>query len=208
MRVTIAVTIGIVRVAGMAGMIALGGLGGRGLAEQTRRGPISGPVCRSSWRKRGRPPFAICATTSASCCQRHGRRRSKGRCPRRSRGRAPDLSLSISPRNRIRCARFAWEGSPVTAELRDEHLIVPLPDGGGPVTVEIDFMAGDGSLNRQDDFLYTLFVPDRARVAHAPLRPAEPEGALRAAARRASPAGGQWPTVHSLPARTGGSGRC
>ena len=56
-------------------------------------------------------------------------------------------------------------GSPVAAEFRDEHLIVPLPEGGGPVTVEIDFMAGDGSLNRQDDFLYTLFVPDRARVA-------------------------------------------
>ena len=56
-------------------------------------------------------------------------------------------------------------GSPVEAELRDEHLVVPLPGGGGPVTVDVDFTAGDGSLNRQDDFLYTLFVPDRARVA-------------------------------------------
>ena len=54
-------------------------------------------------------------------------------------------------------------GSPVEAELRAEHLIVPAPGGTGPVTVEIDFTAGDGSLNRQDDFLYTLFVPDRAR---------------------------------------------
>ena len=56
-------------------------------------------------------------------------------------------------------------GSPVEAELRAEHLIVPAPGRAGTVTVEIDFTAGDGSLNRQDDFLYTLFVPDRARVA-------------------------------------------
>ena len=56
-------------------------------------------------------------------------------------------------------------GSPVEATLRNEHLIVPIPAGADPITVEIDFTAGDGSLNRQDDFLYTLFVPDRARVA-------------------------------------------
>ena len=65
--------------------------------------------------------------------------------------------------DQVRAVRVG--GSPVEAELRNEHLIVPLPDGADPVTVEIDFTAGDGSLNRQDDFLYTLFVPDRARVA-------------------------------------------
>ena len=65
--------------------------------------------------------------------------------------------------DQVRAVRVG--GTPVEAELRSEHLIVPLPDGAGPVTVEIDFTAGDGSLNRQDDFLYTLFVPDRARVA-------------------------------------------
>ena len=65
--------------------------------------------------------------------------------------------------HQVRAVRVG--GSPVEANLRDEHLIVPVPVGAGPVTVEIDFTAGDGSLNRQDDFLYTLFVPDRARVA-------------------------------------------
>ena len=65
--------------------------------------------------------------------------------------------------DQVRAVRVG--GASVEAELRNEHLIVPLPDGAGPVTVEIDFTAGDGSLNRQDDFLYTLFVPDRARVA-------------------------------------------
>ncbi len=59
-------------------------------------------------------------------------------------------------------------GEPVPFETRNEHVIVAGGTGGvaaGPVTVAIDFTAGDGSLNRRDDFLYTLFVPDRARVA-------------------------------------------
>ena len=68
-----------------------------------------------------------------------------------------------APPDQVRAVRVG--GAPVAAELRNEHLLVPVPDRAGPVTVEIDFTAGDGSLNRQDDFLYTLFVPDRARVA-------------------------------------------
>ena len=57
------------------------------------------------------------------------------------------------------------DGIPARHEVRDEHII--LVDGvqAGAVTVDIEFLAGDGSLNRQDDFLYTLFVPGRARVA-------------------------------------------
>ena len=46
------------------------------------------------------------------------------------------------------------------------HIIVEsarLKVGQNSVTVE--FLAGDGSLNRRDDHLYTLFVPDRASVA-------------------------------------------
>jgi aminopeptidase N len=50
--------------------------------------------------------------------------------------------------------------------LVNEHLIL---DGGflviGSNTVQIEFIAGDGALNRNDDYLYTLFVPDRARTA-------------------------------------------
>ena len=58
------------------------------------------------------------------------------------------------------------DGSPVDFEVRDEHVIVPSATvSPGHVVVDIEFTAGDGSLNRQDDFLYTLFVPDRARVA-------------------------------------------
>ncbi|WP_211229748.1 M1 family metallopeptidase [Olivibacter sitiensis] len=44
-----------------------------------------------------------------------------------------------------------------------EHLIIS-PDGLklGANTIEIDFLAGELSLNRNEDFLYTLLVPDRA----------------------------------------------
>jgi len=35
----------------------------------------------------------------------------------------------------------------------------------GENTIEINFFAGETSLNRKEEFLYTLFVPDRARTA-------------------------------------------
>lgn len=44
-----------------------------------------------------------------------------------------------------------------------EHLIIsPEELNLGENTIEIDFLAGELSLNRNDDFLYTLLVPDRA----------------------------------------------
>ena len=58
------------------------------------------------------------------------------------------------------------DGAPVDFDVRDEHVIVPAGAARpGHVVVDIEFTAGDGSLNRGDDYLYTLFVPDRARVA-------------------------------------------
>ncbi len=68
------------------------------------------------------------------------------------------------PADSVHAVRVA--GEPVAFEVRDEHVIVPAEAvSPGHVVVDIEFTAGDGSLNRQDDFLYTLFVPDRARVA-------------------------------------------
>jgi len=47
----------------------------------------------------------------------------------------------------------------------DEHIVIetdfPEPT---PVVVTIDFQANDQSLNRRDEFMYTLLVPDRART--------------------------------------------
>ncbi|HZY81347.1 MAG TPA: peptidase M1, partial [Cyclobacteriaceae bacterium] len=45
-------------------------------------------------------------------------------------------------------------------EYANEHIIIdPVP---GQNSITIDFIAGDLSLNRNEKFLYTLFVPDRA----------------------------------------------
>jgi aminopeptidase N len=58
------------------------------------------------------------------------------------------------------------QGEPVAWEARDEHVFIPAEALiSGHNEIRIDFTAGDGSLNRADEFLYTLFVPDRARVA-------------------------------------------
>ncbi len=56
-------------------------------------------------------------------------------------------------------------GQVVDIQHELEHLIIPqkhLVLGQNQIT--IDFIAGDLSLNRNDDYLYTLLVPDRART--------------------------------------------
>jgi aminopeptidase N len=57
------------------------------------------------------------------------------------------------------------DGGPVAAEVLDGHIVVPVPTGAGPHKVIVEFQAGDGALNRNAEFLYSLFVPDRARTA-------------------------------------------
>ena len=47
-----------------------------------------------------------------------------------------------------------------------EHLVIPAAAlSAGHNRLQIEFVAGDNSLNRNPDYLYTLFVPDRARTA-------------------------------------------
>lgn len=51
-------------------------------------------------------------------------------------------------------------------EFAAEHLIISQSElVAGSNQVSIEFVAGDTSLNRNPEFLYTLFVPDRARTA-------------------------------------------
>ena len=55
---------------------------------------------------------------------------------------------------------------PVDFVLADGHLIIPASaTRAGENTVAIDFVSGNEALNRNDDFLYTLFVPARAHLA-------------------------------------------
>lgn len=56
-------------------------------------------------------------------------------------------------------------GKSVPIHYQKEHLIIPgehLVIGNNKI--EIEFIAGEMSLNRNDDYLYTLLVPDRART--------------------------------------------
>ena len=54
----------------------------------------------------------------------------------------------------------------VPPAVANGHVVIPARAlATGANTVEFDFIAGDESLNRNDDYLYTLFVPARASLA-------------------------------------------
>jgi len=49
---------------------------------------------------------------------------------------------------------------------KNEHIVIPAAElKEGSNTVEIRFVAGNAALNRNADYMYALFVPDRARTA-------------------------------------------
>lgn len=56
-------------------------------------------------------------------------------------------------------------GQAVAIDHHDEHVVLPAASlKTGSNEVQIAFTAGNQSLNRNEDFLYTLLVPDRART--------------------------------------------
>jgi len=56
-------------------------------------------------------------------------------------------------------------GKEVDYAFKNEHVIIPAKAvKTGENKIVIDFVAGNQSLNRNDDFMYTLLVPDRART--------------------------------------------
>lgn len=62
--------------------------------------------------------------------------------------------------------KFRINGSYDEYDTLNGHIILPAKSlKKGYNTVSIEFKAGDMSLNRNDDYLYTLFVPDRASTA-------------------------------------------
>jgi aminopeptidase N len=68
------------------------------------------------------------------------------------------------PRDRVR--RVTAAGRDVEYVFADGHLTVPSASTTqGANEIAIEFLAGDDSLNRNDEFLYTLFVPARAHRA-------------------------------------------
>ncbi len=56
-------------------------------------------------------------------------------------------------------------GEKTVINLKDEHLIIDRKLlHRGKNEIDIEFIAGDASLNRNNDYLYALFVPDRVRT--------------------------------------------
>lgn len=56
-------------------------------------------------------------------------------------------------------------GSEIKILHRNEHIEIPFERlNKGKNQIEIDFLAGELSLNRNEEYLYTLLVPDRART--------------------------------------------
>ena len=65
------------------------------------------------------------------------------------------------PSNHLRSVKVNSEE--MEAKIEKEHIIIPVSNlQKGNNTIHIDFIAGEQSLNRNPDFLYTLLVPDRA----------------------------------------------
>jgi aminopeptidase N len=79
--------------------------------------------------------------------------------------RAP-LSLDFDPDESGRLVRIQADGAPIDIRQVNGHIVLPpssLHAGANRVTIE--FEAGDAPLNRNDEFLYTIFVPARAHEA-------------------------------------------
>ncbi len=68
------------------------------------------------------------------------------------------------PRERVRSVHVG--GAVVAFDVRDGHLTIPAAaTSAGANEVAIEFLAGDEPLNRDREYLYTLFVPARAHRA-------------------------------------------
>ena len=68
------------------------------------------------------------------------------------------------PRDRVRSVRVGGIDAPVT--FGDGHLTIPAhATRAGENEIAVDFVAGDDPFNRDQEFLYTLFVPARAHRA-------------------------------------------
>lgn len=69
-----------------------------------------------------------------------------------------------SPDERVHNVRINGEACPWST-AHDHLLIPPSATRRGLNEIDIEFTAGSQALNRRDDYLYSLFVPDRAHTA-------------------------------------------
>jgi aminopeptidase N len=106
------------------------------------------------------------------------------------------------PRQNVKSVSIS--GAAVAADFVNGHIVIPAEaTRAGTNRVEIEFVAGDEALNRNDDFLYTLFVPSRARLAFPCFD--QPDLKARYRLRLTVPEG--WQAVANGASRQTGSGR-
>lgn len=73
------------------------------------------------------------------------------------------IDFRESPDNVI---RVVSNGTVSEFQFANEHIVIPASELSlGSNGIDIEFVAGSTSLNRNPEYLYTLFVPDRARTA-------------------------------------------
>jgi aminopeptidase N len=76
------------------------------------------------------------------------------------------LALDFEPDQPGALHRIEAGGITLDPHIVNGHVVLPTTAlRMGVNTVSVEFEAGDGSLNRSDDFLYTIFVPARAHEA-------------------------------------------
>ena len=74
---------------------------------------------------------------------------------------APLIIDFNAPIDHLKQARL--NSNVIMPEMRAGHVVIPAESmSSGRQQIDIEFIAGDRSLNRSDEFLYTLLVPDRA----------------------------------------------
>ena len=79
-----------------------------------------------------------------------------------SEGGSPVVVDFNQPLSSVRSVQIAGEDVPY--EMVNNHIVLSSLEPGRHA-VEVAFVAGESSLNRNDEYLYTLFVPDRASFA-------------------------------------------
>ena len=79
---------------------------------------------------------------------------------------AAPLALDFAPNAMGVVRQISAAGATINTDIRDGHILLPATAlRRGNNSIVIDFEVGDAPLNRNDDFLYTIFVPARAHEA-------------------------------------------
>ena len=90
----------------------------------------------------------------------------RGRVSARFTLKAPHRIVLDFAQTTDRVTRVDINGRATPARVVNGHLVIPAGQTRtGSNVVDVEFLSGDEALNRDDEFLYTLFVPARAQLA-------------------------------------------